>query len=168
MSKPIENITVSVRNKTGKPSAKVSKPNLSSTAHILITVPPSTAATGGGAAPVQWAKITQIPEYNVEGKDKYIVQKATLSGTTWTLSGVDIDIEHAINYDGSVDSSDIRNWVDWYDLNSYVRIIEKLDTHLEPDALAWFIDEPMLYGGNEAESSLRHSEDLGHTVIVWS
>jgi len=123
-------------------------------------------SAGGGLATV-WAIVTEIPEYNDPTKDRYVVQKASVVTGTWTGDGTDITIERALGYEGyDANAEDIRNWAPWYLVGSLVEIVSRWD---EGEAAAqWYIDMPMMYGGEESVSSFRHSEEDGIVQAVWA
>lgn len=126
-----------------------------------------------------WAVVTQIPEYNVSGKNKYIVQKAAIDTDSesetyneWVGDGSDIDIERAIGFEGYLDGDDdfckdVRNWFPWFGVGAVVPIVERWDYEQTTPALRWFLDKTLIYGGPETDSSVRHSEDDGFVHTVW-
>ncbi len=124
-----------------------------------------TVGTGGGGA-VQYAVVTQAPEYNDPAKAKYVVQKASVVGGVWTGDGTDLTITRALGYEGyPTAAQDIRNWLPWYLVGAVVRIVERWDEAAA--ANAWYLDMPQIYGGAEDASSLRQSEITGHPEAVW-
>lgn len=135
----------------------------------------------GGKGGVIWAIVTQVPEYNDPDKAKFIVQKAVIAtvenNEVWQGSGTDIEITRAIGFEGyDTAGEDIRNWSPWPAVDSIVKIIARdiivTDTELEPPLevreSAWFLDYPIMFGGDETDSSFRADPDTGAAQAVWA
>jgi len=125
------------------------------------------ASGGGSNLATIWAIVTEIPKYNDTTKDRYVVQKASVVTGTWTGDGTDIIIERALGYEGyDTNAEDIRNWAPWYLVGSLVEIVSRWDEG--EVATQWYIDMPMMYGGQETISSFRYSEEDGIIQAVWA
>ncbi len=134
---------------------------------IMIQAEQAVRPEGGGAASLQWAIVTEIPEYDSATADHYTVQKASVNTSgAWVGDGTNITIDRALGYEGyDANATDIRNWLPWFKVGSIVRIVSRWDA-AEADTI-WYLDEPLKYVGGESTSSFRHNSETGHIVAVW-
>lgn len=137
--------------------------------------------SGGGGVSVQWAIVTQVPEYNEPTKAKFIVQKAAVDTDSesetyneWVGDETDIDIERALGFEGCIahegdnTAKDIRNWHPWPPVGAIVPIIQKWDYEQATPALRWYMDIDLIYGGGDAEASIRVDDETLLPQAVWA
>lgn len=128
---------------------------------------------GSSEAEIQYAIVTQTPEYNEPTKAKFIVQRASVNESgEWEGDEDDIDIDRALGFEGFVEhegnsnAKDIRNWHPWPAAGSIVPIIQKWDADIDDYRL--YMDIDMAYGGVETVSSLRVDDETLLTQAVWA
>lgn len=139
------------------------------------------SAAAGSSGGVVWAIVTQFPEYNDPEKAKFVVQKASIAAVAgndvWQGDGADIEITRAIGHEGSgTAGEDIRNWAPWPAVGSIVKIIARETIITDTDQVppvevrqsAWLLDFPIMFGGDETESSFRADPDTGAAQAVWA
>jgi len=123
---------------------------------------------GSGGDPTQWARVTQVPEYDDPEKAKYIVEKIRVNPTTllWEPYDPVIEISKVYGQGEMTDGrEDIRNYVPWYVVNAWIKIIERWNQTTQEDE--WLIDMPLIFTGEPTECSIRFDSDKKITQAVW-
>lgn len=169
MTKPIKDITLSVRTSSGQPVKSKVSIQANGVANLTMTIPKAPDVVPAAAGDTtQWAIVITAPIYNNPSGDKYVVQKAAVNvSDEWEGDGDDIDIERALTYESNdVYAEDIRNWSPFYLADSIIKIVSRWDE--AADDFIWFIDMTMLYGGRESKASIRFNTDDNITQAVWA
>lgn len=97
---------------------------------VISLVPPKQPKQKASGDTTIWAKVIAIPTYATEdpGIVHYVVKQVA---SDWSVTGDAIEISAAINALGQADGAqDIRNYIPWYDVGSYVRIKKKFITEI--------------------------------------